>query len=115
MALIKCPECQREVSRWTKACPHCGYPDPWREKPEQREARLYLHGYGDISRLLIVVGFALYGGIYFYASEPSVYGGLFRFGGLSVGARVLEVLGFVAGVFGLWLGLGYWMARAGPR
>jgi len=72
-------------------------------------------GVREISGILIVVGFALYGGIYFYASEPSVYGGLLRFGGLSVGARVLEVLGFVAGVFGLWLGLGYWMATAGPR
>jgi len=115
VALIKCPECQREVSSWTKACPHCGYPDPSRKTPEQRKARLYLRGFAEISGILIVVGFALYGGIYFYASEPSVYGGLLRFGGLSVGARVLEVLGFVAGVFGLWLGLGYWMATAGPR
>lgn len=26
MALIKCPECQREISDKVKACPHCGYP-----------------------------------------------------------------------------------------
>ncbi len=26
MALIKCPECQREISDKVKTCPHCGYP-----------------------------------------------------------------------------------------
>lgn len=26
MALIPCPECQREVSTAAAACPHCGYP-----------------------------------------------------------------------------------------
>lgn len=26
MALIKCPECSKEVSTEAKICPHCGYP-----------------------------------------------------------------------------------------
>lgn len=26
MALIKCPECDREISDKATACPHCGYP-----------------------------------------------------------------------------------------
>ena len=26
MALIKCPECGKDVSTQAKACPHCGYP-----------------------------------------------------------------------------------------
>ncbi|NUN94545.1 MAG: zinc-ribbon domain-containing protein [Candidatus Omnitrophica bacterium] len=26
MALVSCPECQREVSNVATACPHCGYP-----------------------------------------------------------------------------------------
>lgn len=26
MALINCPECQKEISNKTKNCPHCGYP-----------------------------------------------------------------------------------------
>ena len=26
MALIKCPECERDVSSKATACPHCGYP-----------------------------------------------------------------------------------------
>ncbi|MBQ3265218.1 MAG: zinc-ribbon domain-containing protein [Ruminococcus sp.] len=31
MALIKCPECGKEISNEAKACPHCGKPIP-REK-----------------------------------------------------------------------------------
>lgn len=26
MALIKCPECEREISSMAESCPHCGYP-----------------------------------------------------------------------------------------
>lgn len=26
MALIKCPECGREISTLAETCPHCGYP-----------------------------------------------------------------------------------------
>lgn len=26
MALIKCPECGREISDKASSCPHCGYP-----------------------------------------------------------------------------------------
>ena len=26
MALIKCPECGKEISNSAKSCPHCGYP-----------------------------------------------------------------------------------------
>ena len=26
MALINCPECEKEISDKVKACPHCGYP-----------------------------------------------------------------------------------------
>ena len=25
MALIKCPECDKDISNQTKSCPHCGY------------------------------------------------------------------------------------------
>lgn len=28
MALIKCPECGKEISSEAKACPHCGKPIP---------------------------------------------------------------------------------------
>lgn len=26
MALIKCPECRKEISDKARECPHCGYP-----------------------------------------------------------------------------------------
>ena len=26
MSLIKCPECDKEISDKVKSCPHCGYP-----------------------------------------------------------------------------------------
>lgn len=33
MALIRCPECGREISSQARACPACGYPvEPGREK-----------------------------------------------------------------------------------
>lgn len=35
MALINCPECQKEISDKVKACPHCGY--PFDAKPQQVE------------------------------------------------------------------------------
>ena len=28
MALIKCPECEKDISDKSKACPHCGFPFP---------------------------------------------------------------------------------------
>ena len=33
MAMISCPECQKEVSNRAYACPHCGYPLKQQEKP----------------------------------------------------------------------------------
>lgn len=37
MALIKCPECQKEVSDTAETCPHCGY----RLKPAKRQTTYY--------------------------------------------------------------------------
>lgn len=38
MALMKCPECGREVSTAAPACPHCGYPiNKQPERPVQYE------------------------------------------------------------------------------
>ena len=35
MALIRCPECGREISSRAKACPHCGFPMDDVVKPEE--------------------------------------------------------------------------------
>ena len=34
MALIKCPECSKEISDTAKNCPNCGYE---KEKPKQND------------------------------------------------------------------------------
>lgn len=44
MALIKCPECEREISDKATACPHCGYPispAPTVDEPIQSEDNNY--------------------------------------------------------------------------
>jgi len=38
MALINCPECEKEISDKTKACPHCGFPIP--EQKQQDAERV---------------------------------------------------------------------------
>ena len=42
MALIHCPECDREISEKAAACPHCGYP----VKPAAAEAYSLTHAVG---------------------------------------------------------------------
>ena len=37
MALIRCPECGREISSRAKACPHCGFPMDDVIKPNEEE------------------------------------------------------------------------------
>lgn len=64
MALIKCPECQREVSDKAQNCPHCGYPmreektaeqkeNPKPEKPKKKLDKMYI---AIIIALVFVVG-----------------------------------------------------------
>lgn len=55
MALLKCPECQHDVSDKATACPHCGYPinSPTSTKPRIRNGRptKLPNGYGTIYKL----------------------------------------------------------------
>lgn len=37
MALIKCPECNKEISDKVKACPYCGYPFEQQEEAQKFE------------------------------------------------------------------------------
>ncbi len=50
MALINCPECQKEISELVKTCPHCGY--PVNKKKISKKTLLY-----------ITVGFAVLAGL----------------------------------------------------
>ena len=55
MALIKCPECQLQVSDKAITCPHCGYPlDTKVIKQQQRKTnkrKRLPNGFGTISEL----------------------------------------------------------------
>lgn len=55
MALLKCPECQHDVSDKATACPHCGYPmnSPTNSKPRVRNGKptKLPNGYGTIYKL----------------------------------------------------------------
>ena len=55
MALLKCPECQHDVSDKAAACPHCGYPinSPTSTKPRIRNGKptKLPNGYGTIYKL----------------------------------------------------------------
>ena len=57
MALIKCPECDLQVSDKALSCPHCGYPlkeaEPksGRGKAKQKKRRKLPNGFGSIVEL----------------------------------------------------------------
>lgn len=45
MALIICPECNREISEYAKTCPHCGYKLPKTKKvlsPHEKKKRVVI-------------------------------------------------------------------------
>lgn len=56
MALIKCSECDKEISENAKICPHCGAKH---ETEEQKQARFIIGAViGIISLLLFFSGFS---------------------------------------------------------
>ena len=42
MALVPCPECQKEVSTEARACPQCAYPFPGRSGPQESRSAVRL-------------------------------------------------------------------------
>ncbi len=88
MALIKCPECQLQVSDKAITCPHCGYPlDTKVIKRQQRKPtkrRRLPNGFGTISeiknqnlrkpfRALVCVGKNFYGKPIYKSLKPETY------------------------------------------
>ena len=55
MALIKCPECDLQVSDHAIACPHCGYPlqttAAKKQRTKQRRRKKLPNGFGQISEI----------------------------------------------------------------
>lgn len=52
--LIKCPECDNDVSSEATACPKCGH--PLAAKPEEKSAKKVSHGAGWIALASIILG-----------------------------------------------------------
>lgn len=116
MALIRCPECQREVSDKAPTCPGCGYPmpglgtsqpqPPWPPIPNLRRAGLpYSYEYKSQRTIFgmplvhIVYGPAWAGGL-----KPAR--GFIAIGNIAIG--VVAVGGFALGLFTLaGIGLGF--------
>ena len=55
MALIKCPECDLQVSDLAIACPHCGYPINTKVAKQQqsksRRKKRLPNGFGQITKI----------------------------------------------------------------
>src|SRR5580704_6119878 len=58
MALIKCPECQREISERAAACPYCGHPIA-ATKADKAKGRQAASQFGCAFVILLLIGFVL--------------------------------------------------------
>ena len=56
MALIRCPECGREISSHAPACPSCGYPMQGRDAPPPADAPHALQSPHLWGRVAMVLG-----------------------------------------------------------
>jgi hypothetical protein len=93
MALIHCPECQKEISDQASACPHCGHP---MKRPTTIEATgKKWKATQLLSALLVIVGFIIFGIIITGepGGAPPALGLLLVFVGL---------IGYVARKIGAW-------------
>ena len=80
MALIKCPECGREISDKAESCPHCGCPTPRTVRPHVQAEEttvwsgnpLMFRGQPGIPVALAIVVFAC---IVMFAAGPEAAGG----------------------------------------
>lgn len=50
MALIKCPECGREISDKAGSCPHCGYPINNGENSTDKKEEFLNINYSDLQK-----------------------------------------------------------------
>jgi zinc-ribbon domain len=107
MALIRCPECKREISDQATACPECGYPLPGRNaafpgwlpfgtRPMEYKSKRTIFG--------LPLVHIVYGPAWMNGFRPAK--GFIAIGNIAVG--VIAIGGFAAGIFtlaGIGLGL----------
>lgn len=117
MALVNCPECEREVSEHAVACPHCGYPIRGCGYEYRSERQLFglplvhivsgnrvdpVTGRLRIAKGIIAIGPIAVGGLAFGGTSL----GVLSFGGLSLGliASGGAAVGVLLGVGGAAIG-----------
>ena len=72
MALIKCPECSKEISDTVKKCPNCGYKLKLRREDKSQFKTLKNFNWWKILLITFIVVVVASGGItfYFYMNSP---------------------------------------------
>ena len=60
MALIKCPECGKEISSQARSCPHCGNPMFQVTKKESSPLKIILTIFGILAGLGLVVALIIF-------------------------------------------------------
>lgn len=70
MALIQCPECQGQVSRFAATCPHCGHGLSPAVVREPRQATKGASSWGSVGKL-VVVGLLLFGATRLFGEAPA--------------------------------------------
>ena len=101
MALVRCPECGKEISNQAKACIHCGYPlDLISTKAENKEVLLVSSGKASFAALIVF--FVLFENIIagiMIAVILSFNTGAIIFGTIFCSTfEVLETIAFVNGI-----------------
>lgn len=105
MALIRCPECKREISDQAASCPECGYPIPGRNaifpgrfpfgaRTMEYKSKRTLFG--------LPLVHIVYGPAWMNGFRPAK--GIIAIGNIAVG--VIAIGGFAAGIFSL-AGIGF--------
>lgn len=72
MALIKCPECSKEISDTVKKCPNCGYKLKLQREGKKRFSILNKFKWWKILIIVLIIAVVAIGGaaLYFYLNSP---------------------------------------------
>lgn len=60
MALMKCPDCEAEISTEAPACPKCGRPNASRQAPAEKKRGTISPGCGTVIIIAAIIGFVWY-------------------------------------------------------
>ena len=103
MALIKCPECQREISDAAGFCPNCGFPISKVTKPETGEIVVVRRGFA-LAAVILATVYAVFAGMFCTGHAPVLMEDANVFAdGLISAMNLHAVLMFIGVIFG-WSG-----------